>query len=91
MARRFVDISVPLKAGIASDPPPLRPQIDYMDHDGGAKEFEQMAGVPVDRQLESKGLRQRDVPNHDSFRHTSRCALALSSDNESRRAFGDDR
>ncbi len=55
MARRFVDLSVALKAGIASDPPPLRPHIDYMAHDAGAKEFEEMAGVPVDRQLEGKG------------------------------------
>ena len=55
MPRRFVDLSVPLKAGIASDPPPLRPHIDYMAHDEGAKEFEEMAGVPVDRQLEGKG------------------------------------
>ncbi len=55
MPRHFVDLSVPLKAGIASDPPPLRPHIDYMAHDEGAKEFEEMAGVPVDRQLEGKG------------------------------------
>ena len=55
MARRFVDLSVALKAGIASDPPPLLPKIEYMGHDEGAKEFEQMAGVPVDKQLEGKG------------------------------------
>jgi len=55
VARRFVDLSVALKAGIASDPPPLLPKIEYMGHDEGAKEFEQMAGVPVDKQLEGKG------------------------------------
>ena len=55
MARRFVDISVSLKAGIASDPPGLRPKIEYLDHDFGAREFEQMAGIPVDRQLDGKG------------------------------------
>jgi kynurenine formamidase len=32
MSRRFVDISVPLQAGIASDPPGLEPQIQYLDH-----------------------------------------------------------
>lgn len=32
MARRFVDISVPLEAGIASDPPGLEPKIEYMSH-----------------------------------------------------------
>ncbi len=30
--RRFVDISVPLQAGIASDPPGHLPEIDYYDH-----------------------------------------------------------
>ena len=30
--RRIVDISVPLRAGIASDPPGLLPEIDYFDH-----------------------------------------------------------
>jgi kynurenine formamidase len=32
MTRRFVDISVPLEAGIASDPPGLEPRIEYLDH-----------------------------------------------------------
>ncbi|MEM7445128.1 MAG: cyclase family protein [Pseudomonadota bacterium] len=32
MARRFVDISVPLEAGIASDPPGFTPEITYLDH-----------------------------------------------------------
>ncbi len=32
MARRIVDISVPLRAGIASDPPGLLPEIDYLAH-----------------------------------------------------------
>jgi kynurenine formamidase len=30
--RTLIDISVPLKAGIASDPPGLRPQIEYLTH-----------------------------------------------------------
>lgn len=30
--RRIIDLSVPLQNGIASDPPGLTPQIDYMDH-----------------------------------------------------------
>ncbi|MBB5156999.1 cyclase family protein [Saccharopolyspora phatthalungensis] len=30
--RRLVDLSVPLQAGIASDPPSLLPEIDYYDH-----------------------------------------------------------
>ena len=32
MVRRIVDISSPLKAGIASDPPHMLPKIDYKDH-----------------------------------------------------------
>jgi kynurenine formamidase len=36
--RRIVDISVPLKAGIASDPPGLTPEIEYRDHAATAPE-----------------------------------------------------
>jgi kynurenine formamidase len=32
MPRRFVDLSVPLETGIASDPPMALPKIDYIDH-----------------------------------------------------------
>jgi len=55
MTRRFVDISVPLKSGIASDPPGLEPKIQFHDHSVGALEFEQMAGIPVDKQLDGCG------------------------------------
>ena len=34
----FVDISVPLQAGIASDPPGHLPEIDYFDHKQTASE-----------------------------------------------------
>lgn len=37
-ARRFVDLSVPLQAGIASDPPGHLPEIDYYDHRQTAEE-----------------------------------------------------
>ncbi len=30
--RTLIDISVPLRTGIASDPPGLRPQIEYLTH-----------------------------------------------------------
>lgn len=33
MSRTLVDISVPLRSGIASDPPGLRPEITYLAHD----------------------------------------------------------
>jgi len=45
MPRRIVDLSVPMMGGIASDPPPLRPQITYRDHAFGAVEFSHMAGL----------------------------------------------
>ena len=32
MPRRFVDLSVPLEAGIASDPPIMLPKIEYQTH-----------------------------------------------------------
>jgi kynurenine formamidase len=32
MPRRFIDLSVPLEAGIASDPPPMLPKIEYLSH-----------------------------------------------------------
>jgi Putative cyclase len=32
MARRLIDISVPLQASIASDPPGFAPEIEYLDH-----------------------------------------------------------
>lgn len=52
---RFIDISVPLETGIASDPPHLVPQIDYLDHDAGAAEFERMSGLARAQFLEGKG------------------------------------
>jgi len=39
---RIVDLSVALKAGIASDPPSMLPSISYSDHKEGAKEFEML-------------------------------------------------
>jgi len=33
---RIIDLSVALKAGIASDPPSMLPKIEYMDHKQGA-------------------------------------------------------
>ncbi len=36
---RIIDLSVALKAGIASDPPSMMPDIEYRDHKQGAQEF----------------------------------------------------
>ena len=56
MAKRFVDISAGLKAGIASDPPPMLPKITYSDHKEGAAMFvEQFPGLRVDQLPEGMG------------------------------------
>jgi kynurenine formamidase len=55
MAQRIVDLSVTLKTGIPSDPPPLLPQITYLDHDHGAGEFAAMAGLQPEDLLGAKG------------------------------------
>lgn len=47
MSKRYVDISVPLMAGIASDPPAGVPQIEYRDHHMTAKPFADYFGVPL--------------------------------------------
>ena len=39
MTRRIIDLSVSLKAGIASDPPHMLPVIEYEDHQVGAARF----------------------------------------------------
>ena len=47
MARRFIDISVALKAGIRSDPPDMLPQIEYLDHHRTAPGLAAFMGVDV--------------------------------------------
>lgn len=47
MSRRIVDISVPLMTGIASDPPHMLPQIEYLDHHATAPALAAFFGVPV--------------------------------------------
>jgi kynurenine formamidase len=47
MARRIIDISVPLMAGIVSDPPHMLPQIEYQDHHATAPAMAAFFDVPV--------------------------------------------
>lgn len=42
----IIDLSVALSAGIRSGPPGLGPEIDYKDHQPGAREFQAMFGIP---------------------------------------------
>ncbi|MGI9125181.1 MAG: cyclase family protein [Mycobacterium sp.] len=55
--RRFVDLSVPLQAGIASDPPGHLPEIDYFDHRQTAEEV--VAFFP--------GARVEDLPDGEGW------------------------
>lgn len=61
MARRIVDLSVVLKSGIASDPPPLCPKITYNDHAAGAAEFAPMVGIAPEEMLEGAGPAAEEV------------------------------
>ena len=50
MPRRIVDLSVALDAEIASDPPPMLPKIDYIDHKQSAEQMTQFfPGLTVDQ------------------------------------------
>jgi kynurenine formamidase len=55
--RRMVDISVPLRAGIASDPPGMEPEITYLDH--AATVGQVLSFFP--------GLRREDLPDGEGW------------------------
>ncbi|MBX6425609.1 MAG: cyclase family protein [Variibacter sp.] len=54
MPRRLIDLSVPLKAGIASDPEYMRPQIEYQDHKQTAPQMADYMGVRVDQLVDGE-------------------------------------
>jgi kynurenine formamidase len=55
MPRRLIDISVPLKAGIASDPDYMRPKIEYQSHTDTAQHMADYFGVRVDQLVAGEG------------------------------------
>ena len=55
--RRFVDLSIFLENDVISDPPPMRPKIDYIRHDTGA---EQMADF-------FEGLDKSELPDSEGW------------------------
>ncbi len=57
MPRRIVDLSVPLETDIASDPPVMLPEIDYLDHQATA---EQVAAF-------FPGLKKQDLPGGEGW------------------------
>ena len=67
MARRFVDISVPLQAGIASDPPHMLPQIQYSDHHETAPAIAEFFGVGMDQlpNGEYAAVERCDISTHN--------------------------
>jgi kynurenine formamidase len=67
MARRFIDISVALKAGIKSDPPGMEPKIEYTDHHQSAPKMAEYMGVPVDAlpNGEYAAVERADISTHN--------------------------
>ncbi|WP_158964066.1 cyclase family protein [Chachezhania sediminis] len=57
MPRKFIDISVALEAGIASDPPMALPEIDYIPHSDSADQI--LAFFP--------GLKREDLPGGEGW------------------------
>ena len=57
MARRIVDLSVPLETGIPSDPAMMLPEITYLDHQATA---DQMRGF-------FPGLGREDLPGGEGW------------------------
>ncbi|MGL4438280.1 MAG: cyclase family protein [Bosea sp. (in: a-proteobacteria)] len=57
MARRIIDISVALQAGIASDPPMMLPQIEYVSHRQSAAQVASMF----------PGLREDQLPDGEGW------------------------
>lgn len=56
MARRFIDLSVPLEADIASDPPGYTPEIEYIDHKQSAPDVVQFfPGMTPDQLPDGEG------------------------------------
>ncbi|MCA8928435.1 MAG: cyclase family protein [Alphaproteobacteria bacterium] len=48
MARKLIDISIPLTNAIVCDPPHMRPQIQYMNHHDTAAQMAEYMGVKVE-------------------------------------------
>jgi kynurenine formamidase len=57
MTRRIVDLSVSLQAGIASDPPIMLPEINYMNHEQTVDQI--LAFFP--------GLTKKDLPGGEGW------------------------
>ena len=67
MARKFVDLSVPLRGGIASDPPNMLPCIDYIDHHQSAAGIASYFGIDVGQLPEGQyaAVEQCTISSHN--------------------------
>jgi kynurenine formamidase len=67
MPRRLIDISVPLKAGIKSDPEYMLPRIEYQDHQQTAPRMAEYMGVRVDQLVgaEFAGVETVHISTHN--------------------------
>lgn len=67
MPRRLIDISVALRAGIASDPPGSEPRITYIDHHQSAPRMAEYMGVRVDQLPEGEyaAVERVDLSTHN--------------------------
>src|SRR3954447_11143289 len=55
MSRRIIDLSAPIVASPPETPEPLRTEISFTDHAGGAQAIEAMLGVPPHLLREGEG------------------------------------
>ena len=67
MGRRLIDISIPLEAGVMSDPPWALPKITYLDHHQTAPGIADYFGVPVNALPEGEyaAIERAEISTHN--------------------------
>ena len=92
MARKLIDISVPLQNDVPADPPGGHPTIQYIDHQQGLPRMLQFFdGLKAEDLPDGQGWAVEQVSALHPQRHASGRALALPSHHEPRRALLDHR
>ena len=62
MFQRILDLSMPVSATVITDPPPLRPKIEYVDHKMGAEQLvRHFPGLTVEDLPEGEGWAVEDI------------------------------
>ena len=83
MARRFIDISAPLRNDVCVRPAGHSPRIEYIDHQQSLPQILPFfAGLRKEDLPDGQGWAIERVSADNAQRHASRRALALPSDNE---------